>query len=122
MAELTVKQQRFCQEYLVDFNGTQAAIRSGYSQKTACAIGVENLRKPLIKEEITRLMAEIVGDTNKIMFENIQFWNEVRQDPDANKSDRLKASELLGKFAKMFTDRIEHSGEVNVHFDSVVKE
>jgi hypothetical protein len=56
--KLTPKQQRFVQEYLIDLNATQAAIRSGYSQKTAHAIGEENLRKPYIKAEIERIQAE----------------------------------------------------------------
>jgi phage terminase small subunit len=50
--ELTPKQQRFVEEYLVDLNATQAAIRAGYSQDTAHAIGWENLRKPEISEAI----------------------------------------------------------------------
>lgn len=45
---LSNKQARFVEEYLVDFNATQAAIRAGYSQKTAYSIGWENLRKPEI--------------------------------------------------------------------------
>lgn len=44
--KLTPKQQRFCEEYLVDLNATQAAIRAGYSKKTAYSIGEENLKKP----------------------------------------------------------------------------
>jgi len=53
------RQKRFVEEYLVDFNATQAAIRAGYSQKTAYAIGSENLRKPEISEAISeRLMSE----------------------------------------------------------------
>lgn len=55
---LEPKQQRFCEEYLVDLNATQAAIRAGYSQKTAGAIGHENLTKPEIESEIQRLMTE----------------------------------------------------------------
>lgn len=51
---LTAKQSRFVDEYMVDLNGTQAAIRSGYSEKTARAIASENLKKPLIAEEIAR--------------------------------------------------------------------
>ena len=47
--KLTDKQQRFCEEYLVDLNATQAAVRAGYSEKTAGAIGFENLRKPEIQ-------------------------------------------------------------------------
>lgn len=49
---LTEKQQRFVEEYLVDLNATQAAIRAGYSQKTAGAVGHENLKKPEIQSEI----------------------------------------------------------------------
>lgn len=56
--KLTAKQQRFIEEYLIDLNATQAAIRAGYSEKTAYAIGEENLRKPVIKAEIERLQAE----------------------------------------------------------------
>jgi len=52
---LTAKQERFCLEYVVDFNATQAAIRSGYSSKTAGKIGSENLQKPEIQAEIGRL-------------------------------------------------------------------
>ncbi|WP_218966792.1 terminase small subunit [Snodgrassella alvi] len=48
MSGLTDKQQRFVEEYLIDFNATQAAIRAGYSQKTAGSVGHENLRKPEI--------------------------------------------------------------------------
>ncbi len=50
--KLTAKQEKFCQEYLVDFNATQAAIRAGYSEKTAGVIGDENLKKPYIAEFI----------------------------------------------------------------------
>lgn len=52
MARLTGKQERFVEEYLVDLNATQAAIRAGYSPKTAEAIGYENLRKPQISQAI----------------------------------------------------------------------
>lgn len=51
--ELTAKQQRFVDEYLVDLNATQAAIRAGYSEKTARSTGSENLTKPNIQAAIT---------------------------------------------------------------------
>ncbi|MEL7445085.1 MAG: terminase small subunit [Pseudomonadota bacterium] len=54
---LTPKQKRFVEEYLVDLNATQAAIRSGYSQKTARAIGQENLTKPDISDAIAEAEA-----------------------------------------------------------------
>lgn len=58
MAKLSAKQQRFCDEYLTDMNATQAAIRAGYSAKSARAIGQENLTKPAIREYIDKRMAE----------------------------------------------------------------
>lgn len=54
---LTPKQQRFVEEYLVDLNATQAAIRAGYSQKTAQEIGSENLSKPIIRQAVEAAVA-----------------------------------------------------------------
>lgn len=71
MAELTPKQQLFCDEYLTDLNATQAAIRAGYSKKTARAIGAENLAKPAIRAYIDQRMAEktekLVAKQDEIM-------------------------------------------------------
>lgn len=58
MAGLTDKQQRFVDEYLIDLNATQAAIRAGYSEKTAAAIGAENLIKPNIQNAIQEAQAK----------------------------------------------------------------
>ena len=55
MASLTPKQIRFCEEYMIDLNGAQAAIRTGYSQKTAKQIASELLTKPDLQEYIQRL-------------------------------------------------------------------
>lgn len=57
-AKMTAKQMRFCDEYLIDLNATQAAIRAGYSKKTATVIGAENLTKPYIREYIDKRLAE----------------------------------------------------------------
>ena len=54
---MTPKQQRFVDEYLIDLNATQAAIRAGYSKKTANQIGTENLAKPVLQEAIAEAMA-----------------------------------------------------------------
>jgi len=58
MAKLTAKQQRFVEEYLIDLNATQAAIRAGYSPNTANVIGAENLIKPNIRAHVDKAMAE----------------------------------------------------------------
>jgi phage terminase small subunit len=53
---LTDKQRTFCEEYIIDLNATQAAIRAGYSEKTAGSIGDENLKKPEIQSYLSELM------------------------------------------------------------------
>ena len=58
VAKMTAKQQMFCDEYLIDLNATQAAIRAGYSKKTARQMATENLAKPVIKQYIEKRMAE----------------------------------------------------------------
>lgn len=71
MEKMTAKQQRFCDEYLIDLNATQAAIRAGYSKKTAAVIATENLRKPNISEYIEKRMAEkeksLIADQDEVM-------------------------------------------------------
>ena len=58
MNKLTAKQERFVAEYLIDLTATQAAIRAGYSEKTASETGYENLRKPQIAEAVQKALAE----------------------------------------------------------------
>ena len=58
MNTLTKKQKRFVEEYLIDLNATQAAIRAGYSPDTAQQMGSENLSKPVIKNAIDKALAE----------------------------------------------------------------
>ncbi|MDF2381336.1 terminase small subunit [Nostoc ellipsosporum NOK] len=78
---LTPKQERFCQEYCIDLNGTQAAIRAGYSKKCARQIAEENLSKPDIKSRIAVVQAEI-AERNRLKQDDIveelralAFWN-----------------------------------------------
>ncbi len=59
MAKLTAKQERFVEEYLVDLNATQAAIRAGYSAESAGTIAAENMQKPTIRARIDEAMAEL---------------------------------------------------------------
>lgn len=63
---LTDKQRRFCEEYVVDWNATRAAIAAGYSKKTARQIATENLSKPYIREyidEIQKDLSKLTGVT-----------------------------------------------------------
>ena len=81
MAKLTNRQKLFIDEYLIDLNATQAAIRAGYSVNSAHTIGNENLNKTYIKEQIEKKLAErskrtginaerIVNELAKIAFLN----------------------------------------------------
>lgn len=67
---LTDKQERFCLEYIKDLNATQAAIRAGYSEKTAKEIGCENLTKPNISARIDEMKKEI---QDEVRFE-VKEW------------------------------------------------
>ena len=88
---LNSRQMRFVREYLIDANATQAAIRAGYSRKTAGAIGCENLKKPEIAEAIAASQREIatnlditaervLAELAKIGFATIGDY--VRTEPD----------------------------------------
>ena len=125
--KLTNKQLLFCNEYLADFNGTQAAIRAGYSKKTARQIAVENLSKPVIKQYISNRVKSKLNDIESRQFRVIEelekiAFGEVEMSPNDNGAmspvsndfkDKIKALYLLGKSATLFVDKIEHSGDVN---------
>lgn len=92
MSKLTDKQKRFVEEYLIDLNATQAAIRAGYSEKTARQIANENLTKPYIQEEIQKAKAEraertkisadrVVQELAHIAFDDIKNYLEFYPDP-----------------------------------------
>lgn len=118
---LSQKQGLFVGEYLVDLNGTQAAIRAGYSEKTANRIASENLSKPVIQKAIQAAI-EKRSDKLEITAEKVMMDIErVRknasslvQDPSGNlvmvnHNAALKASELQGKHIGMFKDRLQLS-------------
>lgn len=132
--KLTPKQELFCKEYLVDLNATQAAIRSGYSEKTAKDIGCQNLAKLYIQERIQELMIERQKRTEitaDYVLNNIKTIGErcMQVIPVTEKVDgqivetgeykfdsngALKSQELLGKHLCLFTDKINHDGELNI--------
>ena len=100
---MTYKQDRFCQEYLLDFNATQAAIRAGYSHRTAYSIGNENLRKPEIRKRIRELVAarntrtlvaadRVLGKLAEIAFGKFTVANR----------DRLRALDMLAKHVGIY--------------------
>lgn len=80
---LTDKQARFCEEYLVDLNATQAALRAGYSLKSAKEIGSQLLGKPLVAARIHELQAQRSQRT-EITVDAVlrRWWDMVTADPN----------------------------------------
>ena len=126
---MTAKQKRFCEEYIVDCNATQAAIRAGYSKKTAKQIGQENLTKPDLKKYIDEQLEKIhnkkTADAQEVLEyltavmrgqhkeQTLQLVGEGVQsiaDIDVSAKERLKAAELLGKRYGLFTDKVNFDG------------
>ena len=97
MSKLTKKQEAFCREYVVDFNGTQAAIRAGYSKKTAKVSASENLTKPNIQDFINELQGKQAKRLEITADELTLFFRMMKDDEDQKGSDRIKAAENLAK-------------------------
>ena len=99
MSNLTPKQQRFVEEYLVDLNATQAAIRAGYSAKTAGEIGYENLKKPQIADAVAAAQAATSAETKLTRDMVIDGLLKVAQDqdPSTSPSARVQAWGMLAR-------------------------
>lgn len=109
---LTAKQKRFVEEYLIDLNATQAAIRAGYSARCAGEIGHENLRKPQIAAEIEKAQAERSDDcgvTVEYVLTGLKREAEDRSKGSTHGA-RVQALIALGKHRGMFVDK----GEIDV--------
>ena len=114
MTDLTTKQKAFCELYAGNGgNATQAAIDAGYSEDTAKQIGSENLTKPDLLEYIRELSAPAENKRIADATEIKEFWSSVMRDIEEKTTDRLKASELLGKSAAMFIDKVETKTTTN---------
>lgn len=127
--KLTLKQQRFVDEYIISGNATQAAIKAGYSKKTANRIATENLSKPVIKTAIDKRNAEIQSEKTMDMQEVMELLasiarGETTEETVTNKgdvietatrnSDKLRALELIGKRFGAWTDKKEISGNLDI--------
>lgn len=126
---MTEKQKRFCDEYLIDLNATQAAIKAGYSSKSARAVASRLLTDANVKSYISKRMEEkeasliatqdevlryltsvirgesrssvvVVESTGDMMSEA----REVEKAPD--EKEKLKAAELLGKRYGIYTEKV----------------
>lgn len=132
MAKLTARQQRFCDEYLIDLNATQAAIRSGYSEKNARIIASENLAKPNISEYIQKRMAEkekgLIAEQDEVLKyltavlrgeetdETFSLSGEgkLTRVPVRRQTNQIKAAELLGKRYGLWIERVENDVDMEL--------
>ena len=129
---MNAKQTRFVEEYLIDLNATQSAIRAGYSKKTSYSIGQENLKKPEIKEAIEKAQAELSRKTEinvqwvidrLVENHNKAIQAEAVLDSEGNPTGEYnyqgnvvnKALELLGRHFGMFVERHEIEAHVTTH-------
>lgn len=116
MPNLTDKQEMFCREYLIDFNATQAAIRAGYSKKTARIIAAENLTKPNILERLNQLKGEVL-DRNDVTIDELIGDLKRMKDLDPieylDEDGNLKAIHEMSKDARLCLNAID----ITTHHD-----
>lgn len=140
--KLTIKQQRFADEYIISGNATDAAIKAGYAKRAAYQQGAENLKKPHIREYIDKRLEEINDKSIAKQEEVLQYLTSVMRgttqsaviviegdgdgvssarlmDKTPNEKEKLKAAELLGKRYGAFTEKVEVGAdlELNVKVD-----
>jgi phage terminase small subunit len=103
---LTPKQECFVAEYLVDLNATQAAIRAGYSKKTANEQGSRLLANVKVAAEVARAQAERTARTNVtqdyVLGSIVSTMERCKQDDTFNAAGVFKGAELLGKHLGIF--------------------
>lgn len=132
---MNAKQKRFCDEYLIDCNATQAAIRAGYSKKTAKVTGAKLLTnanlKNYIDKQLEKISSKKIADVTEVMEyltsvlrgESIseivvvegcgEGCSEARNiDKAPDEKERLKAAELIGKRYGIWKDNVDVKGAI----------
>lgn len=145
MAKLTVKQQRFVNEYLIDLNATQAAIRAGYSAKYANTNASKLLRITTIKnalaermkgkesaliatqDEILRYLTSVMRGESTATVIVTEDGAPREMDKHPNEKERLQAAELLGKRYGLYVEKVdltkrELSEEAKTAIDKLLEE
>ena len=119
MANLTPKQQRFVEEYLIDLNATQAYIRAGYAVKSedvAAATASKLLRNAKVQEAIQEAQEKLSNKAQVTVEMVVQgLLNEAKDlSEGSTQSARVSAWAHLGKHLGMFKDKVEHSGKLEI--------
>ena len=113
------KQKAFIMEYVKDRNATQAAIRAGYSARSAYSQAHDLLKKPEIQEEIEEFENAAAERSEITVDQIVDRLNCIASNPREKTSDKLRADELLGKYLGMFTKKVQMSGSLNTGTDKL---
>lgn len=114
--KLTAKQSLFVKEYLIDLNATQAAIRAGYSERSAQQMGAENMLKPVVSSAIQKAMNERnerLEITKDSVLKNIEALR-AKAEKENQLSVAARCLELQGKHLRMFVDDSRQGAVVQV--------
>lgn len=132
--QLTPKQEAFVREYMVDLNATQAAIRAGYSPKTAQEQSSRLLSNAIVSRAVAEAKAKRAEQLNLDAYWVLhrlkevadrcmqhepardQFGREIPGEFVFDSKGAIRAAELIGKHLGLFEERVRHSGEVNMSF------
>jgi phage terminase small subunit len=101
-ADLTPKERAFVTSYLVDGNGTQAAIRAGYAKQSAHVTASQLLRKPKIAAAIAQAQTKVEAATIADATERREILSAMLRNPDHNESARVKAADVLNKMDGLY--------------------
>lgn len=130
---MTPRQRKFCDEYLISGNATDAAIKAGYSPNTAKQTGSENLAKPdlkaYIETELDKIHSAKIADAEEVMkyLTAVMRGEHTEEIPllcgdgcqeltqkEVGTKERLKAAELLAKRYGLLTDKVNLNGTAGV--------
>ena len=130
MAKMTAKQKRFCDEYLISLNATQAAIKAGYTDKYANTNVTKLLQNTTIKQYLAERMAEkeseLIASQDEVLryltavmrgeeqdeVMNVNPMGELEKNKIKRQANQIKAAETLAKYHGLLTDKVELSGKV----------
>ena len=132
--KLTDRQERFCREYIIYYNATDAAIRAGYSKKTAYSIGSENLKKPELLARVRELQTEqaerLCINADWVVMQLVEVYNRCMQHKPVyewyngkleetgeyafDSKGALNALEMIGKHLAMFSGKTPQDSKQDV--------
>ena len=110
---LNARKKAFAVEYVKEHSATRAAIKAGYSEKTAYSMAGRLLKNVGVQELIKELQGAAEARAGITVDKIVDRLNKIASNPHERASDRIKADELLGKYLGMFTEKINVEGNVS---------